>query len=375
MGHAYTPGLRVARRTRVRKRRTLPLPGTVRVEVGERVRADQVVAETHLPGDVHSVNVVNRLGITPSEIREYMLKQEGDPVRKGEPIARAKAFFGLLKTEVPSPIDGSVETISTVTGQVLLRTPPKPVQVRAFIDGTVLEVEPGEGVVVETVATFIQGIFGVGRECWGRLAVLAPGPEAPLEPGAIRPEHRGALVVGGSLASYEAIARAREVGAAGVIAGGIHDEDLRRLLGYDLGVAITGEEEIGITVVVTEGFGEIAMAERTFRLLQERQGAQGSLSGATQIRAGVIRPEIILPYAGGDPAAEPEEEAVLGEMGIGDPVRCIRRPYFGRIGRVKSLPVELVQVESETRVRVVEVEFDGESAIVPRANVERIELG
>ena len=33
------------------------------------------------------------------------------------------------------------------------------------------------------------------------------------------------------------------------------------MLGYDLGVAITGSERIGLTVVITEGFGEIAMSD------------------------------------------------------------------------------------------------------------------
>ncbi len=299
MGHAYTPGLRVARRTTIEKERTLPMKGTVRVKAGDRVAAADVVAETHLPGDVASVNVVNQLGITPAEIRSYMLKKEGDPVRQGEPIALARGFFGLLKTEVKSPIDGTVEIVSDVTGQVLLRKPPRPVQVRAFVDGWIAAVREGEGVTVRAVGTYIQGIFGVGPETWGELAIGVGGKGEALRPSHIRDEHRGKIVVGGSLASFEAVDAARSKGVAGVIAGGMHDEDLRKLLGYDLGVAITGQEAIGITVVLTEGFGEIDMAERTWKLLAARAGAKTSLSGATQIRAGVIRPEIIVP----DPSA------------------------------------------------------------------------
>lgn len=47
------------------------------------------------------------------------------------------------------------------------------------------------------------------------------------------------------------------------------------------------------------------------------------------------------------------------------------RPGFGRLGVVKGLPPEARQVESEAKVRVVEVELpDGEKVIVPRTNVE-----
>ena len=76
--------------------------------------------------------------------------------------------------------------------------------------------------------------------------------------------------------TVESIRRALEVKAAAIISGGIDDQDLKELLGYDLGVAITGRESLGITVIVTEGFGEIAMAERTHRLLASHGGREAS---------------------------------------------------------------------------------------------------
>jgi hypothetical protein len=61
-------------------------------------------------------------------------------------------------------------------------------------------------------------------------------------------------------------------------------------------------------------------------------------------------------------------------MEVGAAVRCIRAPYFGRIGTIAALPPELRAMPSETHVRVVEVDLGGgERAIVPRANVELIE--
>jgi hypothetical protein len=379
MAHAYTPGLRVAKSTVIEKERTLPMKGTVRAAVGARVAAADVVAETHLPGDVSSVNAVNQLGITPGELKAHMLKKESDPVRQGEPIALAKSLFGLLKTEVKSPIDGTIETVSSITGQILLRKPPRPVQVRAFVDGVVVALRESEGVTIRASGTYIQGIFGVGPETWGELAIAVGAKNEVLRASHVKDEHKGKIVVGGSLVTFEAIEAARKKGVAGIIAGGIHDEDLRKLLGYDLGVAITGQEPIGITVVVTEGFGEIDMAERTFHLLGSRAGARTSLSGATQIRAGVIRPEIIIPTADSATGSEAGGDAPHGEkagMQPGDPIRCIRRPFFGKIGRVHALPPELRRVESETKVRVLEVEFEkegGAAVTLPRANVEVIE--
>ncbi len=373
MAHAYTPGLRVTRHTVLRRTRRLPVQGQVLAAVGDAVEREQVVARTALPGSVSTVNVVNRLGITAEELPGFMLKAEGDPVSTGEPIAETRPFIKWFKTTVQSPIDGTVDSVSPVTGQVLLRQPPLPVEVLAYVDGQVVEILEGEGVVVETRGAFVQGIFGVGGERYGPLHLLAEKPGEPLTPDLIGAECSGRIVVATGLLSYEAIDRAREVGAEGVIGGGIRDRDMRRLLGYDLGVAITGTESIGLTVVVTEGFGEIAMARRTFEILRDCQGRQASISGATQIRAGVMRPEIIVPGPSGSGEAE-EGEAGGGEgMAQGDALRVIRAPYFGRIGRVMELTPDLRQVESGASVRVLEVEFeDGSRAVVPRANVELI---
>ena len=373
MAHAYTPGLRVTRRTVIRKRRILPLKGKVLVSAGDRVSKDRVVAQTDMPGNVVTLNAVNLLGVTPAELPGYMLKQPGDAVARGEAIAETRPFIKWLKTTIPSPVDGKLESVSTVTGQIILREPPRPVIVRAYVDGQVAEVIPEEGVVVETTGAFAQGIFGVGGERWGPIRFVATSPQEDLDPAKIRPEHRGCILVAGALATLPGIRRAAEVGAAGVIAGGIRDHDLRELLGYDLGVAITGTEEIGLTVIVTEGFGRIGMAAKTFGVLKEREGEEASVSGATQIRAGVLRPEIIIPSLAGGEASGGAQTSNEG-MQVGDPIRVIREPYFGQIGAVAGLPSELQNVESETKVRVLEVRFeDGSAAVVPRANVEIIE--
>ena len=152
------------------------------------------------------------------------------------------------------------------------------------------------------------------------------------------------------------------------------DEDLKRILGYDLGVAITGTEDVGLTMVITEGFGDIAMAERTFQLLKSREGKYASINGATQIRAGVMRPEIVIPLSPeeiGDSAGTGQVEGLL-EMGR--TVRIIRDPYFGLLGTVAGLPPEPAVLGSGSKARVLEVKLDsGESVVVPRANVELIE--
>jgi hypothetical protein len=131
-------------------------------------------------------------------------------------------------------------------------------------------------------------------------------------------------------------------------------------------------------LVITEGFGTIPMASKTFTLLKAQVGQKASISGATQIRAGVIRPEIIIARA--EPAVTPQSAPGDGNaegptgLKIGDQVRIIRDPQFGRLGQVVALPPELTKIETESEVRVLQVKFyDNAVVTIPRANVEIIE--
>lgn len=372
MGTAYTPGLKVSAGTIIRKERRLPLKGKVTVSVGDRVEADDVVARTDIPGIIQTVKVAEVLGIEPQEAVAILQVKEGDPVTSGQVFAETRSFFGLFKNECKTLYTGTVELISHATGHVGVRLPSKPIEVTAYINGTVAEVMEDEGVVVETYGALVQGIFGIGGERMGRLATGVGSPDAMLDEDCVREEHAGAVVVGGAGVTIGALRKAAGLGVLGIVVGAVVDTDLVEYLGHDIGVAITGHEDVTTTLILTEGFGSIAMAARTFDLLKSLEGREVSINGATQIRAGVIRPEIIAPLE-----AKPDmaEEAGGGQMlNIGTNIRVIREPYFGRLGKVTKLPPELVEVESGAVVRILEAKLnDGEEVVVPRANVEIIE--
>ena len=373
MAHAYTPGLKVLQKTTVDKERRLPLKGDVLVEAGKKVAPDDIVASTHLPGNVQMVNIANLLNIDAQDIDDVMLVEIGSEIKEGELLGETKGLFGFFKSSATSPVDGVLESISDITGQVVLREKPIPVEIDAYMNGKVASVLEEEGVVVTANAVFIQGIFGMGGENRGELRVLVDNREDELTPEMIPDDVKGAVIVGGSFVSLEAYKKAISVGAAAVVAGGFNYNDLQDVLGYVLGVAITGSEDLGTSLILTEGYGRIPMGNRSFELLQQHNGKFTSVNGSTQIRAGVIRPEIVIPLTVEDAMdSKSEKDTALG-ISAGSMVRVIRAPYFGDIGTVVSLPSELQQMESETMVRVAEVEIGGETLVIPRANLEMVE--
>ncbi len=372
MSRSYTPGLKILSRTKISKQRQLPLKGVVHLSVGDVVKPDEVVASTELPGNVQMVNVANKLNVEPENVPECMLVELDEDISKDQIIAESKGIFGMFKSQLKSPIDGILTSVSEVTGQAILSEPPIPVEVDAYTSGTITNVEIDEGVTIETEGVLAQGILGIGGENRGILEVVTATPNDELTVDMIHESHKNKVLIGGSFLTMSTFKHAKEMGVSGIISGGFDYLDLSKILGYSLGVAITGSEKIGPSLIITEGFGRIGMAERTYELLSSNVGKFAAINGSTQIRAGVIRPEIIIPN---DTVSSDSSDYEEADMAISDGslIRVIRAPFFGKVGKVRSLPPKLTKMESETMVRVAEIEFeDGSIEIIPRANLEMI---
>ena len=374
MAHSYTPGLKVLKNSKILKDRRLPLKGIVKSKIGDKVMPDDIVANTNLPGNVQMVNIANQLNIDATDINKYMLKKVGEQINKNEMIAETEGLFGFFKSSALSPVDGTLESISDVTGQIVLRESPIPVEVDAYIEGKIDNIISDEGVIIKANGVFIQGIFGIGGESRGEIVILVENRDSEITKEMITKEHKKKILIGGSFLSLDAYKKAIECEVAGVIVGGFNYYDLEEVLGYTLGVAITGSENLNTSLIVTEGYGKIQMGQQTFELLNKHSGKFASINGATQIRAGVIRPEIIIPVDVEDSDEDNNDPDKSGGMTVGSLVRVIRSPNFGNIGKVIELPPELRKMESETMVRVAIIDIDRNHVEIPRSNLEVFEI-
>ena len=373
MAHSYTPGLKVLKKTVFKKERILPLKGEVLVKDGDLLNPDTIVASTNLPGNVQMLKVSNILNIDPKDVVDALKVKESQEVKKGDIVAETAGIFGMFKSSVESPVNGTIESISKSTGRVVVREAPIPVEVDAYVSGKVDQVIENEGIILKSNAAFIQGIFGIAGEKRGDLLLVSSSPSEELTADQITPDMEGKILIGGSFLSLDAYKKALSLQVAGIVVGGFNYYDLKSVLGYNLGVAITGTEKLNTALIVTEGYGSIPMSEATFSLLKENNGKSSSINGATQIRAGVIRPEIVIPIDSGNSDNDSESQIPEG-IKEGSTVRVIRSPNFGKIGKVISLPSELNKMESETMVRVAEININGKNILIPRANLEMVEM-
>ena len=368
---AYTPGLLVTSRCTVKRRRELPLPGKAEVAVGARVKAADTVLAAELPGDIVVLRVADRMEMEPEDVIGGITVKDGDEVTRGQLLCETKTFFGLFSTVLKSPVTGIVEFFTEVNAHLGIRKPPTPLTVTAYIDGVIEEIEAGKAVTISTEASLIQGIFGVGGERQGTILALNVATDEVVTVETLSSlDLTGKIVIGGTQFSEAALAYAGEHGAAAVVTGSIDAETLRNYVGYEIGVSITGDEEVPCTVIVTEGFGALPLSTRIAELAKTLDGRTASVNGATQVRAGAMRPEIICPLPD-ESIGDADAGDTLGNLAIGSRIRVIRVPYFGGFGEVVELPKEPEQVASGARVRVLRAKLEnGDVVTVPRANVE-----
>ncbi len=370
MSQGYTPGLEVSPKKQVRKLRELPLPGIALVKIGQKVSAQTPVLSAELPGDLDILRIADRLGLEPEQVVEGMRVKVGDSVVAGQLLCEVKSFFGWLASKIEAPAAGTVEFFTPGNAHLGIRQPPIPLEVAAYLDGEIVEIEAGKSVTVESDAAIIQGIFGVGGERFGEVFLLDVAPEAVVTPEIVRKagDLSGKIVVGGKSMPSDTLKALAQSKISAAITASIDSETLGEYLGFELGVSITGDEDVPFTLIVTEGFGQLPLSKRVYDLAKLLHGKQGSVNGATQVRAGAMRPELVV-SGGVDGAVISNAEG--GMLEVGTKVRVIRVPYFGEFGTITALPHALAEIESGALLRVAGVKLDsGSESFIPRANLE-----
>lgn len=241
-------------------------PASGGVIIREKVARDEIGPVT--------VNCAAELGVPPEKLKGFLCKTEGAKVEKGGKIASLSLYGGFSMKHCRSPIFGEIVQIDHATGDVVVKRPVEQRKLNAFIRGTVREVIPGRGVVIEAEVEVMYGIFGFGGEVWGVL-----GEDIALLDSEITRK------------DFES----RRGMVKGIIGPSLSVLEFEDIFGDGIRRGITGENDTGMTIVLMEGFGKRRLEEATIKKLGQYQGRMVAIDGRSQIRAGAKRPVIYMP--------------------------------------------------------------------------------
>jgi len=187
------------------------------------------------------------------------------------------------------------------------------------VDGEVEEVEAGH------IAIRSGGIGLVGRIAWGqpvhgRLMLGVSAPDAELRASAIDIAAAGSILVAGARLDIEALTRARAIGVAGILCGGLVGRELRQLEESDIRQRAALHTTAPFAVVALDGYGRRIVPTNAWELLLAAAGRPVGLF-----------PDSRLAVIGGDPAGleVPDHEP--------DAVRITSGEGTGRVARLVGL--------------------------------------
>jgi hypothetical protein len=328
----------------------LPRGTAVSVRVGAEIRPDEVIGLRHGALTAVRVPLTRPLHRQPEDVEAVLAVRPGERVQADQPLALVEGGGAVL-----APMAGLVLATSRRDGTLLLAPLGPEEAVIGHVRGRIRAIEEGS-VVVEVPAARLRGVGGSGEAVHGELVVGVSSPEDELRAGAIDTGATGKILVGGSRASAETLTRARAMGVAGIVLGGVLDKELRDFEAIQRRRRDAGGMTGSFGILLVEGFGKVGIDPQLFTWFRAHAGRVASLFGAD----GLLYVYDAAPLPWRRPLAR-----------VGDRVIAHRRPFQGRGGVLVALLDDLHATQSGIPTRMALVRFeDGRLAPVPLANIE-----
>lgn len=357
---AYYPEQRhVIGMATIRRERLLPEDaiGSVETREGERVDLRTIVAQGTIPTRYIIIEAAHILSLKDSDdLAEYLLVEKGEAVEANEVLA-SRAKSADRGKRVFAPATGVIAYIDQ--GRIILQETPELIDLEAGVNGQIIAVRPGRGVVIETIGALIQGVWGNGKSVIGTLRME---PEEGLEnifADQIDIQYRGAIVVTKRPLKATGLLVMENQEFGGIVAPGM-DADL-----YEDAHRVSG------AILITEGFGAARFSSIVASLLSDLSGRQATLDALMPNRWERQRPELVINLPATRAGERPPAPNLALTLRPGMTVRLTRPPYAGQIGQVSNLPKTPHLLDNGLRVPCAQVELvAGGTAFVPLANLE-----
>lgn len=377
MDQLYISGrLRVCPKTVLHIKRTLAGgKGTITALQKQEVGPADILGEGQTFSGFHVINLSKELGVDPKKAPSYLKRQIGQTIFQGELLAQKTGIIKFGNKNILAPQDGILDSYDSTNGNLRIKLAIKKNKLVSGVYGVIdyINHQAGE-IVIRTQATVIYGILGSGKEREGLLKIIGNAGDL-ITDNQISDDLKGKIIVGGGLILPNTLSLAMQMGVSGFITGGINVTDYKSINGGKIAVSKQWSD-IGITVLVTEGFGMASIGEDIFSILKAHDNRFVVIDGNNR--------RLILPTNKPESLNDtrktklPETfcEMLSGEISninleIGKKVRVISPSLLGMQGVIESIDKSETVLPSGVKTYLVTVA--GKKRIrVPYQNLEMI---
>jgi len=285
------------------------------------------------------LSIKEKLDVSAKKLRVCVLKKEGERVEYGETIAgvRLMPYIPFYTNKIVAPCAGEIKKIDYDTGEVWIQKDLPITEMKAHLWGKITKIEPPYGVTIEYSGYVLECAFGTGATTWGKLTDNYTDATKDI------------LFM--EYVSSKDIIRIIEHPPVGIIAGSIDYKGFELLRKH------------GVALIIIEGFGKLQMDQNYRKLLLQSKGRNIILKCSTQLRAGVVRPEIIIP----------SDNEYYKSKGTQGDYRIIWGQHYGKQGTIKN-PPHYGESSSGIKTWLCDVVcINGEEISLPSTNIIIIE--
>lgn len=293
----------------------------------------------------------------------------GTTIKQGTVVDKGRVLV-TSKPPILAPAVGRIREISVNGGYIILAPLYQVTELYAHLNGTVVDQPDSSTLVIQGYGYRYPGVIGYGGEQIGILEAVSSKSE-DIDVLDLPSDMKGKILIARGGITLEALRVVEKAGIKGLILGTIKPHVLKEYSREDILTVMGSRMDLPFTIILMQGFGS-AMSETLYQELTSHQGLSASIDGSTQLRAGVVRPEILI-------ALEEDEPQQLDPVNtdrnlhVNDFVQLIREPHFGATGRVIQLRSELQPTEAGTMAALVNIQLENGSSIqVPVQNCQKI---
>lgn len=339
--------------TSIKRERVLPVAGDVLVRRMQKVAPTDVIVVAPMAPEFVLIDVAQGLRVSPAKADELLLRKSGEELVKGDVIAGP---VGMLKRVIRAPQSGLVKIAGE--GKVLYELETPDFELQAGMEGTVTNIIPERGAIIETRGALVQGIWGNGKITYGIIQPVSSDLLQELVPEQLNIGFRGAIITAGFCRNPNVIEAAGNIPIKGMILGSMSS------------ALIPLAKAADFPIMVIDGFGSKPMNRAAEKILTTNKDKNIALNAQAYDPFQGNYPEVIISHSTMTDLDQPPK---TGSLRAGKRVIILNGLLATNIGKIEEIYPNKRTLPSGIVTQVASVSLSGDKTIdVPLTNLELI---
>jgi hypothetical protein len=339
--------------TSIKRERVLPVAGDVLVRRLQKVAPNDVIVVAPMAPEFLLIDIAQGLRVPQKKADELLQRRAGEKLVKGDVIAGP---VGVFKRVIRAPQAGQVRIAGE--GKVLFEVEAPTYELQAGMEGTVTNIIPERGAIIETRGALVQGIWGNGKITYGIIQPVSNDLLQELVPEQLNIGFRGTIISAGFCRNPNVLETAGNIPIRGMILGSMSS------------ALIPLAKSADFPIMLVDGFGNKPMNRVAESILIANKDKNVALNAQVYDPFQGNYPEVIISQI---TKSDPDLPPITDPLKAGKKVIIVNGLLSSRIGKIEEILPQKRVLPSGISTRVASVILSGDEVVeIPLTNLEII---